>query len=437
MVMNGRIKILLLTALVASSPLYAKQAIKIVSRSADKIPVWMNGTEQGYIITSAIAADIETAKRICLDNIKSQILESVSENIEFSGSEISRQYTINDMTDFRSEFRSELKKQAADIPYIKGVSMSKAEESYWEERYDKVTKHTFFVLSVKYPFPATELRRMIKDFEERDAAMWQIYKEKKDGIGHITSYAGIESAVSALESIKNYFFDRQRREQVAALQGAYISLYKKISLITSVEELGSAKIACMLNGKEIDFGLIPVIRSETATQLQYKAVGGSGVLAYSYDGCPKGSKNEITLTYNIPGNRIVHNVYFTVPRVFNTLKVKGEAAIAGVIDANNAISDISVRITLEAVGYAPYTVKNLRLKLPALMAPVYVEDINEEFNADGVSELRCSSDIPVQAYVKKENRLDILQGELVVVHGGKAEIIKFTQPYKLSLARDY
>lgn len=431
--MKAPIIAVILITLYIAVPAAAK--VKVVDRSAASQPAWVNGTEQQMIIVSSKAPTMEEARQKCLDNIRIQMLDAISQNIEFSSSEISTQYTQNEMMEFRTQFNSELRKQSANIPYIKGVTLAKAIDSYWEERYDKSTRERYFVLSVKYSFPKSELDRLVADFEKRDAEMWQVYKDQKAGYDNITEYEQIEAAVNALNGIKSYFFDTHRRNQVEALQKDYMALYTQINAEVEDQGLGYAKLKFYLGGKQIMLRTIPVMRSQTATELVYSASGETGLLTYAYDACPKGSYNEIKLMWNLPGKRLERDITFTVPRNNNTLRAKGDVYITGMLDEENTISDINVEITFLAEGYAPYTVKRLELKLSALKAPLIIDAIDQTIDRDGEYTLQCSTEAPIIGSDVRYNTLDVLQGTAQIDRGGRQESINITLPYKIMVRK--
>lgn len=431
--MKARIIILLLLSAGIAFPAAAK--VKVVNRSASSEPSWINGTEQQMIIVSSKAPTMEEARQKCLDNIRLQMLDAISQNIEFSSSEISTQYTQNEMIDFRTQFNSELRKQSANIPYIKGVTLAKAIDSYWEERYDKSTKERYFVLSVKYAFPKSELDGLVAEFEKRDAEMWQVYKECKAGYDDISEYEQIERAVNALNGIKSYFFDTHRRNQVEALQKNYMALYTQINVEVEEQGLGYAEFKFYLGGRQIMLRAVPVMRSQTATELSYSASGNTALLTYAYDACPKGSYNEIMLMWNLPGKRLERNITFTVPRRSDSLRAKGDVYITGMLDEENTISDITVSITFQAEGFAPYTVKRLELKVPALKAPLIIDAVDEEVGSDGQYTLQCSTEASIIGADVRYNTLDILQGKAVVERNGEEQDINIVLPYKIMVRK--
>lgn len=431
--MKGKTITIILLALYIAFPVTAK--VKVVNRSASSEPAWINGTEQQMIIVSSKAPTMEEARQKCLDNIRTQILDAISQNIEFTSSEISTQYTQNEMMEFRTQFNSELRKQSANIPYIKGVTLAKAIDSYWEERYDKSTKERYFVLSVKYSFPKAELDELVQEFEKRDAEMWQIYKTQAAVYENISEYEQIETAVNALNGIKSYFFDTHRRNQVESLQKNFLALYPQVNAEVKEQGLGYAKIEFYLGGKKIKLHTVPVMRSQTATELTYSSSGETPFLTYAYDTCPKGSYNEITLMWNLPGKRIEKEITFTVPRNDNTLRAKGEVRITGLLNEENVIYDINLSMTFEASGYAPYTIKRLDLKVPALKAPLIIDAIDQEVDKNGQYTLECSTEAPIIGADVRYNTLDVLQGTAAIEHKGEQTNINIILPYKIMVRK--
>ena len=117
------------------------QNYKVVESSSKKVPVWVNSQQQDYIIVQAIGNDIESLKAECLRSVRQQMIQAVAENVEFgSSSTISQESINNEIVSFMDNYTSTYETQAAKVPFLKGISMSKVEETYWEKRRDKSTK---------------------------------------------------------------------------------------------------------------------------------------------------------------------------------------------------------------------------------------------------------------------------------------------------------
>lgn len=409
------------------------QKYKVVSSNLPSPPVWINGTEQNCIIVSSIATNIEDARTECLNKIKTHIIESIAENIEFSSIEVNEQTSTIDKIEMQSLFKSELTKNAASIPYIKGVSISKALESYWEERKDKKTSQRSFLLAIKYPFSRQEMNKLISEFEKQDMQMWNEYKSLKNKIDSISNFDEIEKSIRSLQTIKEYLFDNVRKSQVENLQKDYHSLYDRIAIITTSEELGKAEIKCYLSGREIEYNKMPKIVSETATEITYKTLGGVSTLTYSYEGCPDDVTGEIKIYYDLNIKKVEHNIYFTPSQAKTKFNVVDVVYISATISHDNTLSDLQCKLKLSTQGYAPFTVKSLELRIPALQVPLLINDLNNKIETDGDAELCVEAAYPIVAKYSRDNLLDILHGEIMYEKGGVSATKKITLPYKILL----
>ncbi|MBE9488476.1 MAG: hypothetical protein IMY73_04755, partial [Bacteroidetes bacterium] len=73
----------------------AQGKLKIIEKSSRKQPIWLNSTENEYIITSAISNNIEKAKEMCMDNVKKSIIDAVAQNVKSSDQSTISQETVN------------------------------------------------------------------------------------------------------------------------------------------------------------------------------------------------------------------------------------------------------------------------------------------------------------------------------------------------------
>ena len=80
------------------------------------------------------------------------------------------------------------KMKSANLPFLKGISLSNVEEIYWEKVQDKSTKKEYYNYSVKYPFSKAEQRKLVAEFEALDA-------EK------VAQYKALEQKVHSIESV--------------------------------------------------------------------------------------------------------------------------------------------------------------------------------------------------------------------------------------------
>ncbi len=142
------------------------QKVKILERSAKKVPTWVGGAQNDYIITQAFAADLETAKAMCLEDVRKQSIRAVAENVASSSEgSVSQVIDGGEMVEFVDTFMSTYQTQSADVPFLKGISASKIEAYYWEKQ--QTGGQVKYLYAIKYPFPSVELKALVREFEKR------------------------------------------------------------------------------------------------------------------------------------------------------------------------------------------------------------------------------------------------------------------------------
>lgn len=307
--MNIMKYIRLLTVVCLSCSLYgvadAAQPIKVLDRSASKAPVWLDRTQEEYVITSAIADDLDAARNQCLDNVRTKIIESVAQNVQFgTESRIAQSAGNSGITDFTDQFTSVLKTQSANIPFIRGISVSKIEDSYWEKRMDKETKKVTYLYAIKYPFPRIELKKMTREFEQRDREMVARYNALEKGIDSVASLEQIDRAIEDLKPLITYFFDDVRKQAAISLQANYRKLYDQVVIETAEEKNEEAFLVFRLNGRPIKVSQQPKAKSECATQIACHMEDSGCRVTYSTEFCEENAPGEIRLTFRWGVNRL-------------------------------------------------------------------------------------------------------------------------------------
>ncbi len=207
--MKTRAGKLLILFLLLSLPGVAK--VKVVEKSAKKVPEWVNATRKDCIITSAIAPGLERAKEECFGQIKKTIIDAVAQNVKASSESTISQESVNDgIQNFLDTYTSSFQTQSAKVPYLSGISESKAEDAYWEKRLDTETKEVSYLYCVKYPFPSLELKKLVREFQRQDAEMNDKLQALKDLYGEVASVEQIDKSIADIEVLKHYFFDDVR-----------------------------------------------------------------------------------------------------------------------------------------------------------------------------------------------------------------------------------
>ena len=75
------------------------------------------------------------------------------------------------MQNGKGKFKNKSSVQTADIPSLKGISLNKVSDFYWEKIQNKKTKEITVAYHVKYPYSEAELQKLIREFNKKDQEM--------------------------------------------------------------------------------------------------------------------------------------------------------------------------------------------------------------------------------------------------------------------------
>lgn len=355
----------------------AEQKVKVIDRSAKKVPVWVNGLDQEYIITSAVAGDIETAKSVAMEEVRRQIIRSVAENISFeTKSTITQSMKDSDMESFTDKFASYYRTQSANLPSVKGVSASKIEDYYWERRQNKSTKEVSVYYAIKYPLPSVELKKMVNEFEKRDRDMSERYSRLESGLNSVESLEEIDRAIHELNMLREYFFDNTRRNGAASLQAAYRGLYSGISVKELRNTLGEYRFGLMLDGRPISTSQRIAAKSDGAYDITVEPEGTTIVVRYKYDGAEYDTPTEVILSCRVGGKVLRHVFTFRVRKAAIKIYPEKTAYLTAAQKHDGRLSGIEIRIPIRSVEGESYVVRGITLDVPGLAQALFMDDLD-------------------------------------------------------------
>lgn len=429
-----RTNLIRLVALMLLLPLgvAAQDKVKVVESSAKKQPSWYGGSQNDYIITSAMDADLQTARDKCLDNVRKYIIESVANNVQATTESTVSQTTVNNSIEhFLDSYTSTYESKAADVPFLKGVSASKIEDYYWEKRHNKSTKEYFYVYSIKYPFPSVELKKLVYEFEKKDKEMWGKYLELEDGIKNISSLEQIDRAIADLGPIVDYLFDNTRKTQAEALRNRYRALYNNVTVRTVWQTLGEYRLQLMLDNKPIATSQRVTLKSDNATQLQSEQQGNMIVVRYAYDGCYHDDENKIRATLRVGGKPVQHDIFFTIKQYEVDVWPEKTVYLTAVAKTDSTLTDVGVRIFIKSKHDNPYKITTLTLEVPGLSEPLFLDNLNTTFPSKEAT-LNVTWLGTIDVLRKQNNRLNMLKGnmDVEVPEEGVSRRVDFALPFQ-------
>ncbi|WP_455587339.1 hypothetical protein [Bacteroides sp.] len=245
--------------------LYAQYKVK--EKSHKETPAWINGTARNYLIISATAPTIEEAKEKILILLRNQVIKAIATNIMSQTSLESIQDNKDENYTYSERMQSSITSKAARIPYIKNISLSKAEDYYWEKLYNKKEKTYFYEYHIKYKLSSLELEMMVKDFNEREKKLNLQLETYRSQLENVNSVEEIDQTLNELKGFINEFDqDDSRREQTNQLMNNYLNLYSNIRLEETDRGEKNITVGLFLGNKQLRCEKKPVLKSACATK---------------------------------------------------------------------------------------------------------------------------------------------------------------------------
>ncbi len=307
-----KLKLTLLTLLLAFLTFASSaQQSKVIERSAKSLPNWLSTNPKGFLVVEVEAPNMSAAKDKAIEELSTRIVMSVAANVTHSSfAEGKTENNDGRITD-KESFGFNTKIAAANIPFIKGISLSEAKDTYWEKCKEKKTDRIFYRYAILYPFPDSQLTQMRKEFEEMDSEKTNKLKSLKENIDKVNSSLQIEQAIADLNELKEYFFDDVRRTEAESVQKNYKHLYKGLTLKADKPKGGKVKVTLQLNGNLFEVTGVPTLKSNCATKLQASPLPNGCGFEITYDDidCLSDEENWIEINLRMRDTRVVQKIF--------------------------------------------------------------------------------------------------------------------------------
>lgn len=405
--------------------------VKVKEASASKKPVWVGSLENDYIVTSAINTDMERAKNQCMDNVRKQIIEAVAQNVKSSDiSTIEQESVSSGVVSFLDKYAYSYQTQAAKVPFMTGVSVSKIEDYYWEKQVNKKTGEVNYLYSIKYPFPRLELKKLVDEFRTIDENMVVKLNDLEQQFDNITSVEQIDKAVNELPALVEYFFDDTRKNSAKALSRNYANLYNNISINRADNKLGSETISLRLAGRDISYSKAPILKSETLAQLQAVEQDGAWVVTYDYSACDPTGTNVIDVLWRTGPRSIKAKLYVDITKDTPKIRLQKDIQLNAKGIGEGEIWDVSVRLSVLVEDQKAYLIENIVLDVPAFGEPLNGDNIDIEVKTKGVNTVSFTNNQRFTCKDKSHAVNNMLKGYMDVKDNtGELRRIQFAVPY--------
>lgn len=304
LIMRKIVSSFLCSLMLAGIPVAADAADwKVVERSVKNVPVWVGAHTPETILVTVEAPSLEEARSQAVMAIQRRIIQSVATNVSFEMSQNSSEdFSDGDVRSSES-MKSHTEIVAAKLPFIKGVSLSQATDTYWEKLEDKKRHITEYRLNVLYPLPAAELESMRSQYEEEDSARENRMNELSANLCSVRSAAGIQSAMGELKGLCDYFPDATRRGEAARLEKEYAAILKRVEVSAQQTGAGQCVVFTTLNGEPFDGGGKVTVKSECANRLKVLPAdnGFDWVIMFCTEDCLDTEENFLEISYRGKG----------------------------------------------------------------------------------------------------------------------------------------
>lgn len=352
------------------------QKVKQLESSSKKKPEWVSSVAKDFVITVASSSTLEDAQQKALTKVKEQIISSVAENIQTSSEYFRNESIKNDNTDFTESFTTATKTHAADIPFVKGISISKVSDFYWE----KVKKGDEIKIyyHLKYPFTQQQLKELVVEYEKADQAKTDELEALLNQIPNMESCEKMSQTIKELEALAVGFIKVDPRKDKANAGIAKLKdILKNISIETINNTLGEVRIALRVGGKTVITSRKPTVRSNCAKITDVRSKGSEWTISYSYDECYEDPDNAIKVSFRNAYGKTSSDFYFNVDADKIDVFVNNDINFTG-----ENICHISLTSKYESAFIIEKVILNFGNE-----APMIIDNINKQFQGEGNHDL--------------------------------------------------
>ena len=376
-----------LVALFSISAVYSFSQEKVIDKSKRKRPDWVHSTQKDFIITTGRGKTIDEAKDNVVTEIQNEIVNSVAIYVKSESEMTIENINKNNVINTIEKFKNKSSVQTADIPSLKGISLNKVSDFYWEKIQNKKTKEITVAYHVKYPYSEAELQKLIREFNKKDQEMTSKLNGIVNNIDDIKSIEEISTNIKELKHLLDYFIDMQRKEKTNMGIARLKEMLKSIELVPIENTLGTLKYAFKIGEKFYSSSKKPKYKnSECVTVTSRISDGHEQIIKYTFEDCMEDEKNYITVKYKFSNTKVEKTFYFDVTSNMVKVFIRGDIIMKeGDSDEDN-INSFACDITLVSKYEAAFVVDKVVLKWQNL-PPVSISNINKEFSGKGTHNL--------------------------------------------------
>ncbi len=384
---------------------YAQKA-KVLEHQPKKKPAWVNTLVKDYIIVVASSNTLEDAQEKALIKVKEHIISSVADNISSTS-----EYTLTEDTksgdmSITENYKVATKTRAADIPFIKGISVNQVEEYYWEKVSEK-GKITFYY-HMKYPFTEFQLKKLIMEYERADRELTQQLEGFLARIDDAESIEELNQLSTEIKALSKSFIDVDNRKTKCNVAVSKISqIIKNVSIEAVGTSLGEIRFSLYTNGRIIKTSVTPKVKSNCAKINDIKPDGSEWVVRYSVDECYDDPDNKITVRCGNASKDFWFNVKENSVEIF----VNSDINLTGGTDNGETIEGCNCFIPVVSKYDSPFVIEKVVLNF-GNESPIIIENIGQRFSGKGNHDLNLTISKQLDKSVYSQKKYPMVKGTI-------------------------
>lgn len=384
---------------------YAQKA-KVLERQPKKKPAWVNTLVKDYIIVVASSNTLEDAQEKALIKVKEHIISSVADNISSTS-----EYTLTEDTksgdmNITENYKVATKTRAADIPFIKGISVNQVDEYYWEKVSEKggIT----FYYHMKYPFTEFQLKKLIMEYERADRELTQQLEGLLARIDVAESIEELNQVSTEIKALSKSFIDVDNRKTKCNVAVSQIAqMIKNVSIETVGTSLGEIRFMLYTNGRIIKTSATPKVKSNCAKIKDIKPDGNEWVVKYSVDECYDDPDNKITVRCGNSSKDFWFNVKENSVEIF----VSSDINLTGGTDNGETIEGCNCFIPVVSKYDSPFVIEKVVLNF-GNEAPIIIDNINQRFSGKGNHDLNLTIGKELDKAIYSQKKYQMVKGTI-------------------------
>ena len=389
------------------SQTYAQKA-KVLEHQPKKKPAWVNSLVKDYIIVVASGSTLEDAQERAILKVKEHIISSVADNISSTS-----EYTLTEDTksgdmSITENYKVATKTRAADIPFIKGISVNQVEEYYWEKVSEKggIT----FYYHIKYPFTEFQLKKLIMEYERADRELTQQLEGFLARIDDAESIEELNQLSNIIKALSTSFIDVDNRKTKCNVAVSKISqMIKNVSIEAVGTSLGEIRFSLYTNGRIIKTSTTPKVKSNSdcAKVSDIKPDGDEWIVKYTYDNCYDDPDNKITVRCGSASR----DFWFNVKENSVDIYVTSDINLTGGTDNGETIEGCKCFIPVVSKYDSPFVIEKVVLNFGNEI-PIIIENIGQEFKGKGNHDLNLTIDAKLDKSIYTQKKYSMVKGTI-------------------------